>query len=711
MSACLLALYWPDFARESDCLPYSPDLFAHALRRHLSLRHAEHSSYLLGSRADHLAGHAPVFRRWGMQPLEGAVTPDLLVELAEAHPSHGHVTFVMHPERAAEAARTLREAGRRVSVWRPAPIAGADPDRELLDASLQEEVPVLAARDVLNLATAHPVGLFVEARHLQEGLRREGIAYEAEGVLERVLRAGELAGSVVMARLYGAGGRALELSGAAPPPLPAEDGPGTGDEALRADLLHLLNDGAGPRTWILISDAPCVPELIERAQRRGIRVLLWPADGRHVSPSLRAAADGFACLPPLLDLEESPCEPAASPQVIQASIRTTVSPVREPEPVREASSPQNPVVPGARLGPWLRLMYQVECSLRRNGWTKSAFRKMAGMLAELDEFGPTPTNALMWLNRAKAEGMLLVEQEPHRTDPSLRVTICRPNPEHPITRAAQDVPDRCLRLLRQMLQKMPWVSFKLLRSVLLREQWLGGPPYSLDETSVDEWLNFLVQEGAVTMTKEPNLDNPEFPVTALRLNEGHPLSRSVLAEAAEGRRLAAERAILAIDHFLTRNRKPWMAMSALRRNLETMGREELQGVLQGLQNLGALITESYPNPQKEHSTTGCRLKSDEPIVLETLRTRNAIIRVTQYHQRYRNWVPLVRLEEELAAQEDCRVPAGDRSAWFLLLRDEDILEIDQETLPASGWGAARCRLNVTDAVVRAVVAESPTEAA
>ena len=46
-------------------------------------------------------------------------------------------------------------------------------------------------------------------------------------------------------------------------------------------------------------------------------------------------------------------------------------------------------------------------------------------------------------------------------------------------------------------------------------------------------------------------------------------------------------------------------MSALRRNLEGLGKDELQQVLQGLQNLGALVTQSYPNPQKEHFTTGC----------------------------------------------------------------------------------------------------------
>jgi hypothetical protein len=263
-----------------------------------------------------------------------------------------------------------------------------------------------------------------------------------------------------------------------------------------------------------------------------------------------------------------------------------------------------------------------------------------------------------------------------------------------------------------MLQKIPWVSFKLLRSVLMREQWLGGPPFRLNEAAVDEWLNFLIREGPIRMTKEPNLMNPDYPVTALRLNERHPLSSTVAAEASENTRLAAERAILAVDHFLTRNRKPWMAMSALRRNLDGLGREELQTVLQGLQNLGALLTESYPNPQREHATTGCRLQREAPLVSSVLRTRNAFIRVIQFQQRTRSWADLAELENELDTAEGAPATPAQRLAWIQLLRDEGILELDHDgLLPADAWSSVRCRLNVRDAVVRQVVALAASNSA
>ena len=119
-----------------------------------------------------------------------------------------------------------------------------------------------------------------------------------------------------------------------------------------------------------------------------------------------------------------------------------------------------------------------------------------------------------------------------------------------------------------------------------------------------------------------------------------------------------------------------------------------------------LITESYPNPQKVHLTTGCRLKTDETIVVEAFRIRNSIIRVTQQMQRFRNWIPLSRVDEELDAVMGAGSAGVERIAWFALLRDEGILELDQDVVPQTGWESIRCRLNLMDGVVRTVVSET-----
>jgi hypothetical protein len=196
------------------------------------------------------------------------------------------------------------------------------------------------------------------------------------------------------------------------------------------------------------------------------------------------------------------------------------------------------------------------------------------------------------------------------------------------------------------------------------------------------------------------------------LSDSHPVSSAIVHQAVVGTRLAAERVILAVNHFLLRNRKPWMAMGALRRSLDGIGREELQEVLQGLQNLGALATDSYPNPQKEHFTTGCFLNAEVQVVQDTLRVRNVIIQVIESLQRHRSWIPLSRIDEELCATIWGSAHQNQRIAWFSLLRDESILELDHEgPLPPSAWGGIPCRLKVTDAVVRAVVAREKAEEA
>jgi hypothetical protein len=88
---------------------------------------------------------------------------------------------------------------------------------------------------------------------------------------------------------------------------------------------------------------------------------------------------------------------------------------------------------------------------------------------------------------------------------------------------------------------------------------------------------------------------------------------------------------------------------------------------------------------------------EDQLVQEAVNTRNAIIRVTQYMLRYRSWVPLSKLDEELSTQIWSGVPQSTRLAWFLLLRDEGILELDHDGIaPQNGWGSIQCRLNVAD---------------
>src|SRR5205814_2148924 len=99
------------------------------------------------------------------------------------------------------------------------------------------------------------------------------------------------------------------------------------------------------------------------------------------------------------------------------------------------------------------------------------------------------------------------------------------------------------------------------------------------------------------------------------------------------------------------------------------------------------------------------------VVRDALHVRNAIINTVQYLQRHRSWIPLAKVDEELCQHVWGVAHPNQRLAWFSLLRDEAILEMDHDgALPPNSWGAIHCRLRVTDAVVRAVVAANPAPA-
>jgi hypothetical protein len=145
-------------------------------------------------------------------------------------------------------------------------------------------------------------------------------------------------------------------------------------------------------------------------------------------------------------------------------------------------------------------------------------------------------------------------------------------------------------------------------------------------------------------------------------------------------------------------------MGALRRALERLGRDELQEVLRTLQASGALVTERYPNPQRDQPTTGCRLRHDNPLVAETLATRNTLLRAAADGEGSEGWTPLSRLE--LVCAEAGATSESRQRAWLRMLLDEELLELsgDPDDL-VRGGAHVRCRVNRRDPVVRSLIGE------
>jgi hypothetical protein len=390
------------------------------------------------------------------------------------------------------------------------------------------------------LKPPHPrCSLFVDWPFLQQLGASAVETVDTAAISRHLTSLASMAGEMIHARAYGVPGESpvadLLIGGSQ---LPAAELSLANDFAL-----HLARE-SGPHNWIVMAPKRGVPSLPEEARASGQRFILWSDEDST------PRADTFI------------------------DARRLLHGLRLPQPPETTldSFNQEPMV-DATIGYWVRLAYFIDCAQRLSSHRRLDVGCLAESLLQREECGPQPDAAEAAIRRAQDFGLLQILDDDQ----------CRLNANHPAARFAVEVPDRILRLLNQMLQRMPWVSFKLLRSVLAREQWLGGAAYGLDEPQIDDWINFLIRDGALSMSKEPNLVAPEFPVTALRINPVHALTGAPPQVETGMVNLARERAILAVDHFLQRQHKPWMSMGALRRALDRLGRDELQDVLRALQ--------------------------------------------------------------------------------------------------------------------------------
>jgi hypothetical protein len=596
----LLLLYWPDF--EPDPV-FRPAVVAQLVRRRLCLLHGDFRAYVWDPGEAAGPPYVSGFRRWGLDLVAAPWDPDVAADLVAAHCPSALLVLAMGARRAEDVALRCRAAPEEVEVWSP----GREPGS-------------LAAREVLGLDTQHRVALLVAGSLLGPPGSERATAIHA------LLRLAEMVGLVTHASLHDSGGARDLVDGSEVEP---------GD--LRAAAEALLEAPDAPDTLILVAGGPWVAQLSRRARARGARLLLWHL-GDPPPLEARLSADGVADVAWAL--------PAGGGASLPLLPRARVP--------KADSGPDVEVLPqGYELTSWARLAF----AIGRGGEGALSTRTLAVRLAAQGEFGPAEEDARSWLLRAEAHGILTVRETAAGSE--IRLV-----PEHPACRAAREVPERSIRLLARMLRKIPWVSFKLLRSVLIREQWLGAPPYGLTEEGVDAWLNFLIAEGVLQVSREPNRVNPEHPVTALRLAELDPLVRAVVRGLDETAGLVAERVLLAVDHFLIRQHKPWMALSVLRRQLAEVGREELQEVLGALQESGALSFAAYPNPQRDHATTGCSLPPDHPQVAAARAERDRLLRLLAAAPERASelptpWLALLRAEGLVVERADALHPRAD----------------------------------------------------
>lgn len=386
-------------------------------------------------------------------------------------------------------------------------------------------------------------------------------------------------------------------------------------ERIRAAVCSAISADPGRADFLLLASGPYLGDLAGEVQEAGSRFFLFTLPGCGLEEDAARRIDGAFPLPSV---------PVPTPAACRTDLHAAPpARLRVGDGARRMTAPPSFEI-GEGLGPALQMLVE---GLQQG---------------EMDPDAVSPSS-------------------PAQTDPALAGVIA--------------ISEQIIRILNEMLGKMPWVSYTLLRGVLSREQRLGGPPYNLAPAQVDEWLNFLIKQRLFLATRETNPVPPGYPVTAIHFNPEHPLTAALLTEAERGRQLLTERIVLTIDEFTGRTGKPWMSMAAIYRSLEYVTRESLKETIEMLLAEGGLTVQTYPNPRGEHNTTGCALIGSHPLVRQALHRRERLTSLLATSEA--EWLSLATVCEMLDEA------ASTSLSWAVVLRDCGVVDLHPRPLPAN----------------------------
>lgn len=349
---------------------------------------------------------------------------------------------------------------------------------------------------------------------------------------------------------------------------------------------------------------------------------------------------------------------------------------------------------GMGPGPLLTIPLKLALILESGGLAWVPFRRLMQELTTEPALFAGQELAKEAINAAISEGILLKSNIPNPRVPGTTTSALEPNREHPMTQAALSIATRIVRLLEEMQGRFPFVAFSYFNRSLT-----GDPTIcelALSELECRDWLNHLVRENAIIVSKEDNPVNPQFKVSTLKLNPSHPMARMALQPGSTPTDEMRMHVILTLDHYLTRKGTPWMPMSTLRTKLEHFGRMVMEQALSELQQEGAIITEKYDNPQKEFKTTGCYLRPESPQVATMLQARGELLGTLQDLLRRYPAVPANVLEERVIALNSVTASGVEGSKWLEALADEGLVKLHR----SNGDSAVAYVLADSDPVTR-----------
>lgn len=437
-------------------------------------------------------------------------------------------------------------------------------------------------------------------------------------------------------------------------------GKDTADMLMAEEGNRLLKTSKSPAVFVIASGDKGFYSLVQGVKGLKKRAIVWGVEGATSRELIDLAGDGnFVYIHDFIEFSSSTPVPA-TPSMSDFS-----------EDKFFGSSLESEMGPIPRYIVPLKVITLME----GGGLSWIPFRKLMQDLSLDTILFPFPESAREAINLAIDEGTLLKNSLPNPRVPGSMTTTLEPCRGNSAVQTALNIVTRIITLLKNMQNRMPFVAFSYFSRSLSSDPTICN--LNLTEIDSRNWLNYLIREDAIQVSKEDNPTNPEFRVSTIRLNPNHPLTQAISCDISASSEEFQVRIILTLDHYLTQKGTPWIPMSSLRTKLERFGRLLMEQAISELHTNGALNIEKYNNPQKDYKTTGCSLILTNEQVHNVLETRKDILnKMHDLLQRY-TAVPSGLLEDRVKEIESIQKYGLDAHRWLDILADDGLIKLQR----------------------------------
>lgn len=264
----------------------------------------------------------------------------------------------------------------------------------------------------------------------------------------------------------------------------------------------------------------------------------------------------------------------------------------------------------------------------------------------------------------------------------------KPIEDHVIVERTRLIRDRIAMRVANTLDVRDWeyVNYGFLLRGIAMDNELMKPGLNVDDSWRSLWVDALVREGILQREMVPHRMNPDDLVPVIKLPTRTRITPSLLGlpvsdpdtegtiydeqtgELTIETQQMIKRVITSVDQFTSYRGFTWCPLRSLHMRMKDFDSGvTFQRAVEYLEEAGAVVIDSYSNPQSEYKTKGISLELVSPIVQDVLAERDRVINVLLDLYDQRLPINFMTLSGETNLSE------SDTAMWLALMKDENVL--------------------------------------